>query len=155
MIDKQEIIDVVNGALAGTDAFLVDVTVSGDNRIVVEIDSATSIGIDDCARINNIIENHFDRDVEDYELVVGSAGLTSPFRVKAQYDKNVGNPVEVLTNDGRKLKGTLKSASNENFTITIEKKVKPEGAKRPVLMEEDITFNYSEIKYTKYLFEFK
>ena len=155
MIDKQEIIDVVNGALAGTDAFLVDVTVSGDNRIVVEIDSASSIAIDDCARINNIIENHFDRDVEDYELEVGSAGLTSPFRVKAQYDNNVGNPVEVLTNDGRKLKGTLKSASNENFTITVEKKVKPEGAKRPVLMEEDITFNYSEIKYTKYLFEFK
>ena len=155
MIDKQEIIDVVNGALAGTDAFLVDLTVSGDNRIVVEIDSASSIAIDDCARINDIIENHFDRDVEDYELEVGSAGLTSPFRVKAQYDKNVGNPVEVLTNDGRKLKGTLKSASNENFTITVEKKVKPEGAKRPVLMEEDITFNYSEIKYTKYLFEFK
>ena len=146
---------MVNGALAGTDAFLVDVTVSGDNRIVVEIDSASSIAIDDCARINDIIENHFDRDVEDYELEVGSAGLTSPFRVKAQYDKNVGNPVEVLTNDGRKLKGTLKSASNENFTITVEKKVKPEGAKRPVLMEEDITFNYSEIKYTKYLFEFK
>ena len=155
MIDKQEITDVVNGALAGTDAFLVDVTVSGDNRIVVEIDSTSSIAIDDCARINDIIENHFDRDVEDYELEVGSAGLTSPFRVKAQYDKNVGNPVEVLTNDGRKLKGTLKSASNENFTITVEKKVKPEGAKRPVLMEEDITFNYSEIKYTKYLFEFK
>ena len=155
MIDKQEITDVVNGALAGTDAFLVDVTVSGDNRIVVEIDSATSIGIDDCARINNIIENHFDRDVEDYELEVGSAGLTSPFRVKAQYDKNVGNNVEVLTTDGRKLKGVLKDAADECFTLTIEKKVKPEGAKRPVLVEEDLTFNYNEIKYTKYLIEFK
>ena len=155
MIDKQEIIDVVNGALAGTDAFLVDVTVSGDNRIVVEIDSASSIAIDDCARINDIIENHFDRDVEDYELEVGSAGLTSPFRVKAQYDKNVGNPVEVLTNDGRKLKGTLKSASNENFTITVEKKVKPEGAKRKVKVLENITLKYNEIKYTKYLIDFK
>ena len=155
MIDKQEITNVVNGALAGTDAFLVDVTVSGDNRIVVEIDSASSIAIDDCARINNIIENHFDRDVEDYELEVGSAGLTSPFRVKAQYDKNVGNPVEVLTNDGRKLKGTLKSASNENFTITVEKKVKPEGAKRPHLEQQDVTFTYDEIKYTKYLITFK
>ena len=155
MIDKQEITDVVNGALAGTDAFLVDVTVSGDNRIVVEIDSASSIAIDDCARINNIIENHFDRDVEDYELEVGSAGITAPFKVKAQYDKNIGNPVEVLTTDGRKLKGTLTEAGDDAFVVEIEKMVKPEGAKRPVLMEEDITFNYSEIKYTKYLFEFK
>ena len=81
---------------------------SGDNRIVVEIDSYSSVSIDDCVRLNGIIESHFDRDVEDYELEVGSAGLTSPLRVKAQYDKNVGNPVEVLTNDGRKLKGTLK-----------------------------------------------
>lgn len=154
MIDKQEITDVVNGALAGTDAFLVDVTVSGDNRIVVEIDSATSIGIDDCARINNIIENHFDRDVEDYELEVGSAGLTSPLRVKAQYDKNIGNPVEVLTADGRKLKGELKAATDSDFTIVVSRKVKPEGAKRPVMVDEDITLKYDEIKYTKYLIEF-
>ena len=155
MIDRQALIDVISANL-GDDLFLIDVTVSRDNAIVVEIDAyERSVTIDDCVALTRAVEAQFDRDVEDYELEVGSAGLTSPFRVKAQYDKNVGNPVEVLTNDGRKLKGTLKSASNENFTITIEKKVKPEGAKRPVLMEEDITFNYSEIKYTKYLFEFK
>ena len=82
MIDKKAIIDVVNEALACSDAFLVEVTVSGDNRIVVEIDSYSSVSIDDCVRLNGIIESHFDRDVEDYELEVGSAGLTSPLRVK-------------------------------------------------------------------------
>ena len=40
-------------------------------------------------------------------------------------------------------------ANEENFTVTIEKKVKPEGAKRPKLVEENITFAYDEIKYTK------
>ena len=73
MIDKKAIIDVVNEALAQSDAFLVEVTVSGDNRIVVEIDSYSSVSIDDCVRLNGIIESHFDRDVEDYELEVGSA----------------------------------------------------------------------------------
>lgn len=154
MIDKKAIIDVVNEALACSDAFLVDVTVSGDNRIVVEIDSYSSVSIDDCVRLNGIIESHFDRDTEDYELEVGSAGLTSPLRVKAQYDKNVGNPVEVLTADGRKLKGELKEAGDTDFTIVVSHKVKPEGAKRPVMVDEDVTLKYDEIKYTKYLIEF-
>ena len=154
MIDKKAIIDVVNEALAQSDAFLVEVTVSGDNRIVVEIDSYSSVSIDDCVRLNGIIESHFDRDVEDYELEVGSAGLTSPLRVKAQYDKNVGNPVEVLTADGRKLKGELKEAGDTDFTNVVSRKVKPEGAKRPVMVDEDVTLKYDEIKYTKYLIEF-
>lgn len=155
MIDKAALISVVNDALKDTDAFLVEVSVTADNRITVEIDSATSVSIDDCVRINDIIENNFDRDKEDYELEVGSAGLTSPFRVKAQYDKNIGNPVEVLTAEGKKIKGTLEAADDDSFTISVEKKVKPEGAKRPVMTKEDITFSYNEIKYTKYLIDFK
>ena len=79
---------------------------------------------------------------------------TSPLRVKAQYDKKVGNPVEVLTADGRKLKGELKEAGDTDFTIVVSRKVKPEGAKRPVMVDEDVTLKYDEIKYTKYLIEF-
>ena len=155
MIDKKAIIDVVNEALAQSDAFLVEVTVSGDNRIVVEIDSYSSVSIDDCVRLNGIIESHFDRDVEDYELEVGSAGLTSPLRVKAQYDKNVGNPVEVLTADGRKLKGTLEEVTPEGFDLVVTEKVKHEGEKRPRLEQRPIRFTYSEVKWTKYLIDFK
>ena len=105
MIDKTALEKVVNETIEGSDIFLVDIEISPDNRIVVEIDSMTSIGIDDCVKINNAIEANFDRNIEDYELEVGSAGLTAPFKIKAQYIKNVGNPVEVLTTDGRKLKG--------------------------------------------------
>lgn len=155
MIDLNEVIDVVNGALAGTDAFLVEASVSADNRIVIEIDSTSSISIDDCATISRVVEAHFDRDVEDYELEVGSAGLTSPLRVRGQYDKNVGNQVETLTADGRKLRGLLTAAGDDSFTIAVERKVKPQGAKRPVVVTEEITLKYSETKYTKYLIDFK
>ena len=103
-----------NETIEGSDIFLVDIEISPDNRIVVEIDSMTSIGIDDCVKINNAIEANFDRNIEDYELEVGSAGLTAPFKIKAQYIKNVGNPVEVLTTDGRKLKGDLKEANDDS-----------------------------------------
>lgn len=149
MIDKTALEKVVNETIEGSDIFLVDIEISPDNRIVVEIDSMTSIGIDDCVKINNAIEANFDRDIEDYELEVGSAGLTAPFKIKAQYIKNVGNPVEVQTTDGRKLKGNLKEANDDSFTITTTTKVKPEGAKRPIMVEEDIVINYNETKYTK------
>ena len=155
MIDKAKLIDVINASIEGSELFLVDVTVSRDNNIVVEIDSMDSVSIDDCANLTRAIESNFDREVEDYELEVGSAGLTSPFKVKQQYDKYMGEEVEVLTKDGKKLKGTLKEAGDETFTLGISKKVKPEGAKRPVEVIEDETFNYSEIKYTKYLIQFK
>ena len=155
MIDKAKLIDVINASIEGSELFLVDVTVSRDNNIVVEIDSMDSVSIDDCANLTRAIESNFDREVEDYELEVGSAGLTSPFKVKQQYDKYMGEEVEVLTKDGKKLKVTLKEAGDETFTVGISKKVKPEGAKRPVEVIEDETFNYSEIKYTKYLIQFK
>lgn len=155
MIDKAKLIDVINASIEGSELFLVDVTVSRDNNIVVEIDSMDSVSIDDCANLTRAIESNFDREVEDYELEVGSAGLTSPFKVKQQYDKYMGEEVEVLTKDGKKLKGTLKEAGDDTFTVGISKKVKPEGAKRPVEVIEDETFNYSEIKYTKYLIQFK
>lgn len=153
MIDKNAVANVVEAALAETDGFLVDVKVSKDNVVVVEIDSYSGVSIDDCITLTRKIESEFDRDVEDYELEVGSAGLTAPFTVWKQYDKNIGNDVEVLTKDGKKLKGVLKSAGEEEFVITISKKEKPEGAKRPVMVDEDIELKYNETKYTKYLIQ--
>ena len=143
-------------ACLGDDLFLVDVAISADNHIVVEIDSYEgSVSIDNCVAITRAVEQAFDRDKEDYELEVGSAGLTSPLKVKAQYVKNIGNDVEVLTTQGAKLKGVLSEVSDDTFTIKVAKKVKPEGAKRPVVVEEDVTIKYSETKYTKYLIQFK
>ena len=143
-------------ACLGDDLFLVDVAISADNHIVVEIDSYEgSVSIDNCVAITRAVEQAFDRDKEDYELEVGSAGLTSPLKVKAQYVKNIGNDVEVLTTQGAKLKGVLSEVGEDTFTIKVAKKVKPEGAKRPVMVEEDVTIKYSETKYTKYLIQFK
>lgn len=155
MIDKKMLTDVVEDAIKDTSLFLVDIQINPGNSIVVEIDSAEGVDIDSCAEITRKIEQAFDRDTEDYELEVGSAGLTSPFKVRGQYEKNIGNEVEVLTTDGRKLKGTLTEVDNETFTIEVTRKVKEPGAKRPVEIAEPITFNYSDTKYVKYLIQFK
>ena len=96
-----------------------------------------------------------DREVEDYELEVGSAGVTQPFKVLRQYQMNIGNEVEVLTKDGRKLTGVLTDANEENFTVTTLVKVKIEGEKRKKEVESNLSFKYEEIKHCKYLIRFK
>lgn len=154
MINKQELIDVINTELEGSDIFLVEVKVSADNIIDVAIDSMGSVTIDDCITLNNKVLDHFDRDVEDYELTVGSYGISDPFKVLQHYKKNMGGEVEVLTKDGKKLKGTLKDAYDEGFTLTITKKVKLEGKKRPEMVDEDLNYKYDEIKYTKNIIQF-
>lgn len=154
MINKQELIDVINTELEGSDIFLVEVKVSADNIIDVAIDSMGSVTIDDCIALNNKVLDHFDRDVEDYELTVGSYGISDPFKVLQHYKKNMGGEVEVLTKDCKKLKGTLKDADEEGFTLTITKKVKLEGKKRPEMVDEDLNYKYDEIKYTKNIIQF-
>ncbi|MBO5780314.1 MAG: ribosome assembly cofactor RimP [Muribaculaceae bacterium] len=152
MIDKEKLVKTVEEAIAGTDMFIVDIKVSKNNEIVVEIDSMSSLDIDTCVAISHRIEAEFDRDVEDYQLEVGSAGLTAPFTVKQQYLKNVGNEVEVVTRDGRKFYGTLTEVADETFTVEVPTKVKHEGAKRPVIEPVATTVEYSNAKLVRYKF---
>ena len=155
MIDRNIVSGIVGEWLEDKDYFLVDVTVSPDDKIVVEIDHAEGVWIDDCVDLSRFIESKLDREEEDYELEVGSAGIGQPFKVLQQYLIHIGREVEVLTKEGKKLVGILKDANEENMTLTIQKKVKPEGSKRPKLVDEDVTYTYDEIKYTKYLISFK
>ena len=149
MIDKTALEQVIIEALEGSKLYLVTLQVSKDNVIDIALDSDEDITIDDCVAVNNAVHAAFDRDDEDYELTVGSYGITSPLLLPRQYLKNVGYEVEVLTCDGRKLKGVLAAADDEGFTLSMTVKRKLEGKKRPELVEEQERFKYSDIKYTK------
>ncbi len=155
MIDRQQVIDLTNEWLANKEYFLVDVAISKDDKITVEIDHAEGVWIEDCAELSRHIESGLSRETEDFELEVGSAGLGQPFKVLQQYKNHIGLEVEVLTKDGKKIKGILKEATEEQFAVTVSKKEKIEGVKRPQIVEEDIYFTYDGIKYTKYIINFK
>jgi ribosome maturation factor RimP len=155
MIDKDIIVRIVADKLSESASFLVDVTVNQGNLIVVEIDSDKPIGIDDCAELSHHIEANLDRETEDYELEVGSVGLTAPFKLLRQYVKNIGNEVELLLKNGVKQTGVLKSADERGIIICMEKQVKPEGAKRKIKIKEEQSFTFDEIKYAKYILKFK
>ncbi len=155
MIDKEVVKKLVEEWLDGKDYFMTDLTISADDRIVVEIDHEEGVWIEDCVELSRHIEAGLNRDEADFELEVGSAGIGQPFKVLRQYEIHVGEEVEVLTRAGKKLCGVLKSAEAEQFVLTVQERVKEEGSKRPKLVERDITFAYDEVKYTKYIINFK
>lgn len=155
MINKDTVRSIVEEWLDGKEYFLVDIEISPDARIVVEIDHADGVWIEDCVELSRFIEDHLSRDEEDYELEVGSAGLGQPFKVAQQYHCFVGKDVEVLDADGKKYKGVLKAVEGNDFTVTVQEKQKVEGKKRPQLVDTDHTFQMDKVKYTKYLINFK
>jgi len=155
MIEKTLVKEIVEEYLKDSDKYLVDISIKPGNIINVDIDSDQSISIEDCIVLTKYIESKLDRDKEDYELEVGSVGLTQPLKVLRQYKKYIGKDVEVLLKEGKKYSGILKEADEEKLILTVEKQIKPEGAKRKITVEEDFTFSYHEIKYTKYIIRFK
>lgn len=154
MIDKKELQAFVEDQLKDTEYFLTDLKVSPANEITVEIDSFTPGDIEECVNLTRAIEEAFDRDVEDYELEVGTAGLTSPLKVKRQYDKYVGQDLEVLTADGRKLHGMLRKVDDDGIILSTQQKVKKEGSKKPVIETIDIELPFSIIKRAAYDLKF-
>lgn len=155
MIEKKTVQSIVENWLEDKEYFLVDVDVTPDDRIVVEIDHAEGVWIEDCVSLSRFIEEQLDRDDEDYELEVGSAGIGQPFKVEQQYHNCVGKVVEVLAADGLKFKGELTSVDGRNFTIMTQEKQKQEGKKRPVLVDVEKQFSMDEVKYCKYVIDFK
>lgn len=155
MIEKEKVKSIVEEWLEGKEYFLVDVEVSPDDRIVVEIDHADGVWIEDCCDLSRFIEAHLSRDEEDYELEVGSAGIGQPFKVEQQYINCIGKQVEVLEANGLKCKGTLQAVNGREFTVITQEKQKQEGKKRPVLVDVERTFSMDEVKYCKYVLDFK
>ena len=155
MIDKNIVKRLVDEWLEGKEYFIVDIQISPESKIVVEIDHADGVWIEDCVELSKFIEEHLSRDEEDYELEVGSAGLGQPFKVPQQYINFIGKEVEVLDQDGSKVKGILKSDDGNKFIVSVNEKVRMEGKKRPVKMDVDHEYDMNEVKYTKYLISFK
>ncbi|MCH5306714.1 MAG: ribosome assembly cofactor RimP [Prevotella sp.] len=156
MIDKNNIQTVVEEWLKQGDYYLVDIEMTADDRIVIEIDHADGVWIEDCAGLSRFLQEKLGDELGDYELEVGSAGIGQPFKVIQQYRNHVGKEVEVLQQDGQKVQGVLKAVGDdETFVLTTKEKQRLEGKKRPVLVEVDKTLSISGIKYCKYHLNFK
>ena len=149
MIKTSDVTQLVEQAIKGSDMFLVELIVTPDNRIEISLDSFTGVCIDDCVRVSRFIEDNMDRDIEDYELMVASAGLSEPLKILKQYEKNIGKEVDVVLKNGQKKTGILRAATASTITIEYETKELVEGKKRKQAVVKTEEWSLSDIKSTK------
>ena len=155
MIDIKKVIEIAERELEGTDIFVVECKASPMGEIELLIDSDTAVKLEDCAALNRAIEAELDRDVEDYALMVASAGIGSELKLLRQYRKILGSSVEVLLKDGIKILAKLDDANDEGIAISYEEKQAVEGKKRKVTVEVTKEYKWEEIKYVKEYLDFK
>lgn len=155
MIDAAHVREIAEAQMEGTDLFVVEVRVTPANEIVVTVDSDTQVGIDRCVELSRSIEEALDRDQEDFELTVMSAGIGQPLKYLRQYRKLIGSPVEVVLKDGGKIVGKLVDASDNQIVVEYEERVTVEGKKRKQLVTTRRELSLDEIKSTCEYLDFK
>ena len=155
MIDSKSVIEIAERNLAGSDMFVVECKVSPMGDIELLIDSDTAVRLEDCATLNRAIEAELDREVEDYSLMVASAGIGSELKQLRQYKKILGSSIEVLLKDGVKILAKLEDADEDGITISYEEKQLVEGKKRKVTVQVTKSYKWEEVKYVKEYLDFK
>lgn len=155
MIDVTRVREIAETQMEGTDLFVVEVRVSPANEIVVTVDSDTQVGIDRCVELSRSIEGALDREQEDFELTVMSAGIGQPLKMLRQYRKLIGRPVEVILKDGGKIVGNLTDASEISIAVEYEERVAVEGKKRKQLVMTRRELSLDEVKSTCEYLDFK
>jgi len=151
MVSKEEIKNAAKLKIKQLGGYLVDVKVNTANVITIYIDRVEGVLVEHCLEISKYIEERFDREIEDYELTVCSAGLDNAFMVNEQYQKHIGKEVGVLLTNGRRKKGIILSYDDE-LLLEVEKKKK--GSRKEYIVEE-VSIPKDEIKETKLKINFK
>jgi ribosome maturation factor RimP len=150
------IIDAINDEIVARGCFIVDVSVSKDNDIILTIESEEgTIELDDCVSLSRYFETKFDRETEDYSLTVSSAGLDQPFKVFRQFVKAVGTKVEVLLKGGKKMVAVLEAADQESITLKYSAKEAVEGKKKKEIVEHVDRYTMDQVNAVRPYIEFK
>ena len=154
-MNVSEILDAIGGEIVARNCFLVDLSVSKDNDIVLTIESENGkIELEDCVSLSRFFESKFDREVEDYSLTVSSAGLDQPFKVMKQYLKAVGTKVEVQLKGGKKMVAQLTAADEESITLKYSVKEAVEGRKKKEFVEHEDRFTMDQVNSVRPYIEY-
>jgi ribosome maturation factor RimP len=147
----QERIDELDRGL-----FIVNITISPSFVIHLELDKTEGyVAIEDCISVSRNVEHNLDREAQDFELHVSSAGLDKPLRVLPQFVKNIGKEVTLKLSDKVKKQGVLVAVTEEALTLETIRVEKIEGKKKKETIVEQEVFPMASIKETKIVISFK
>ncbi|MDR2652879.1 MAG: ribosome assembly cofactor RimP [Prevotellaceae bacterium] len=156
MIDIEIIKEIVNRKIADSDKFIVDINISADNKINIVVDSDSGgININDCASISRTVEEVLNKNDEDFELEVTSAGLSNPLKMLRQYQKNINKDIDIVLKNGKKLTAKLVRATADSIDVEYEEKMIIENKKRKQLITKHETIMLDDVKSVKVVVLFK
>jgi len=145
MITKEQIISLAEEALEGSDRYVVNVLINNANVIELYLDSDSSVTIDDCVAVSRFIEEHLDRDAEDFELSVSSAGIDEPLLMMRQYKKYIGK--ELIITDKEGVKKMYKLLSFNDIQLEVEEaEFKKYGKLTKIVYHDAITLEINNLK---------
>ena len=145
MITKEQIISLAEEATQGSDRYVVNVTISKSNVIELFLDADSSVTIDDCVAVSNFINDKLDRDVEDYELNVSSAGIDEPLLKMRQYKKYIGKDLIITDIEGVKKMYKLLSFDDNQLEVE-EAEAKKYGKLTKTIYHDAITLEINKLK---------
>jgi ribosome maturation factor RimP len=154
-MEKTKIESAVLNWLEDKEIFLVEVSLSSDNRVRVYIDSVDGVSINKCVELSRFLNSAFDREEEDYDLEVSSPGLDMPLKVKEQYQKNLNKEISIVLVDGKKHKGVLTAFDDDGIEAEVKVKVKADNQKKKKEIIEKQIFKFNDIKAVKPVVSFK
>jgi ribosome maturation factor RimP len=151
MITEKQLKKLIEAHFEGGDLFLVDLVIKPGNQISVFIDGDHRVTIDACRQLSHFLEVNLDREAEDFDLTVSSAGADRPLKLPRQYKKNIGNLLEIITRAGEKITGEVINVNDTGVEIAEHAaiKSKKEANKKIVSMK------FEEIKSAKEVITFK
>lgn len=149
MVEKSRLTHLLTPILEERHLFLVDLTISPENVITIHIDSLQGTNIASCIEVSKALEALLDRDSEDFELTVSTAGIGYPFKVPGQFEKNLGRPVEAKMTQGAKITGKLERYTENEVVLLVEEKVAIEGRKKKETVTRERIIPLAEIREIK------
>jgi ribosome maturation factor RimP len=147
MTFKEKVLHLLNEGLEQMPSlFLIDLTITDANKIIVTLDGDKGVLLQDCIDVSRSIDQNLDREEEDFSLEVASVGVGSPLKMVRQYKKNVGRMLIVKLKEGITIEAKLDSATEDNIVLTWDTREPKQVGKGKETVQKRKEIPYSEIK---------
>lgn len=148
-MNQTKVKDLVEEALALNETlFLIDLSISANNKIQITVDGDNGVSLSECIRISRSVENSLDREEEDFSLEVTTPDISHPLKDKRQYVKNINRILKVKTAE-EELEGTLTEADATKIVLNWKVREPKQVGKGKVTVTKTATLDYKDIKEAK------
>ncbi|MEY3890107.1 MAG: hypothetical protein RLY62_289 [Actinomycetota bacterium] len=141
---KEEISAAITPALTALGFYLEDLNISSAGKrslLTVIVDADRHLSLDEVTQatkaISEIVENIPALGATPFTLEVTSPGVDRPLTKPRHWRKNINRLVKIILQDGKEIKGRIKSASEISATI------------------DEVEISYADIKRANLEIEFK